>query len=127
MRKFAHLVVGFVGAFASNAFAASIADVYQAAVENDPVLGAALQEYTARSELVPQSRSALLPNVSLNGSTSYNKLEYPKGAFVDTDPTSPSFGQLRGIEADDFNRHTWQAQLVQPLIDVAAFYNYRGA
>jgi outer membrane protein len=114
-------------AFATQASAANLADVYQAAVDNDPVLGAAQQDYAARGEIVPQSRAGLLPNVNLNASTSYNRLEYPKGVLVDTNPASPTFGQLRGIPGDDFNAHTWQAQLVQPLIDVQAYYTYKSS
>src|SRR5689334_9317037 len=105
--------------FATHATAANVAEVYQAALDNDPVLGAAQQDYAARGEIVPQARAGLLPNVNLNATTSYNRLEYPKGVLVDTNPSSPTFGQLRGIPGDEFNDHTWQAQLVQPLIDVA--------
>jgi len=114
-------------AAATHAYAAGVADVYRAAVDNDPVLGAAKQNYAARGEIVPQARAGLLPNVGLNASTSYNRLEYPKGQILDTDPTSPTFGTLHGISGDDFNAHTWQAQLVQPLVDVAAYYTYKSS
>jgi outer membrane protein len=114
-------------AFATYANAANVAEVYQAALDNDPVLGAAKQDYAARGEIVPQARAGLLPNVNLNATTSYNRLEYPKGVTVDTNPSSPTFGQLRGIPGDEFNDHTWQAQLVQPLVDVAAYYTYKSS
>ncbi len=109
---------------AATAHAANVTNVYQAAVENDPVLGAAKQDYAAREQIVPQTRAALLPNIALNGSTSYNRLEFPGSTTVDTNPTSPTFGQLRGVPGDEFNQHSWQAQLVQPVIDVAAYYTY---
>ncbi len=108
----------------ANAYAANVTDVYQAALENDPLLGAAKQDYAAREEVVPQSRAALLPNIELNGSTSYTRLEFPGSTIVDTNPMSPTFGQLRGVPGDEFNQHSWQAQLVQPLFDVAAYYTY---
>jgi outer membrane protein len=114
-------------AIAAHAHAANVADVYQAAVQNDPLLGAAKQDYAARGEIVPQARAGLLPSINLNASTSYNRLEYPKGNILDTDPTSPTFGTLRGIPGDEFNAHTWQAQLVQPLIDVQAYYTYKSS
>ena len=114
-------------AFATHAFGANVAEVYQAALENDPVLGAAKQDYAARGEIVPQARAGLLPNVNLNATTSYNRLEYPHGNMLDTDPASPTFGQLKGIPGDEFNDHTWQAQLVQPLIDVSAYYTYKSS
>ncbi len=85
------------------------------------------QEYAAREEVVPQTRAGLLPSINLNGSTAYNRLEYPNGRFIDTDPASPTFGQLRGIDGQDYNTHGWQAQLVQPLLDVAAYYTYKSA
>ena len=129
MRNLLSTIVGAAIACtaATCAHAANVADVYQAAVENDPVLGAAKQDYAARGEIVPQARAGLLPNVNLNATTSYNRLEYPKGSIIDTNPTSPTFGQLRGIPGDEFNQHAWQAQLVQPLIDVQAYYTYKSS
>jgi outer membrane protein len=127
MGKLSYLFAAALTACAANAFAASVADVYQAALENDPVLGAAKQNYAARSEIVPQARAGLLPTISLNGSTAYNRLEYPDGQYIETNPSSPNFGQLRGIPGQEFNTHTWQAQLVQPIVDVAAYYTFRSA
>ena len=127
MGKFSYVIAAALIGLATNAFAVNVADVYQAAVENDPVLGAAKQDYEAREEIVPQTRAGLLPSINVNASTAYNRLEYPNGQFIDTNPASPSFGQLRGIPGEEFNTHTWQAQLVQPLIDVAAYYTYKGA
>ena len=127
MGKLSYLFAAALTVCAVDAFAANVADVYQAAVENDPVLGAAKQDYAARGELVPQTRAGLLPSISLNASTAYDRLEYPNGQFIDTNPASPSFGQIRGINGQEFNTHSWQAQLVQPLIDVAAYYTYKSA
>ena len=127
MGKLSYVIATALLGLATNAFAVNFADVYQAAVENDPVLGAAQQDYAAREEVVPQTRAGLLPSINLNGSTAYNRLEYPDGRFIDTDPASPSFGQLRGIDGQDYNTHGWQAQLVQPLLDVAAYYTYKSA
>lgn len=127
MGKLSYMFGAALTAAAVNAYAANVADVYQAAVENDPVLGAAKQDYAARREIVPQTRAGLLPNISLNASTSYNRLDYPDGRFLDTNPASPTFGQIRGIPGQDFNEHAWQAQLIQPIVDVAAYYTYRSA
>ena len=127
MGKFSYIFACVLTAYASTALAANVADVYQAAVENDPILGAAKQDYAARSEVVPQTRAGLLPSVSLKASTAYDRLEYPNGQFLDTNPTSPSFGQIRGVPTQDFNQHSWQAQLVQPIVDVAAYYTYKSA
>ena len=127
MGKLSYVIATALIGLATNAFAVNVADVYQAAVENDPVLGAAKQEYAARGEVVPQTRAGLLPSINLNASTAYNRTEYPNGEFIDTDPSSPTFGQLRGINGQDYNTNSWQAQLVQPIIDVAAYYTYRSA
>jgi outer membrane protein len=127
MGKLSYVIAMAALGLATNAFAVNVADVYQAAVENDPVLGAAKQDYAAREEVVPQTRAGLLPSISLNGSTAYDRLEYPNGQFIDTNPASPNFGQLRGIPGQEFNTHAWQAQLVQPIIDVAAYYTYKSA
>lgn len=127
MGKHSYVIAAALVGYAANAFAVNVSDVYQAAVENDPVLGAAKQEYAARGEVVPQTRAGLLPSINLNGSTAYNRTEYPNGQFIDTDPASPSFGQLRGINGQDYNTNSWQAQLVQPILDVAAYYTFKSA
>ena len=105
MGKFSYVIAAALFGLATNAYAVNVADVYQAAVENDPVLGAAKQDYAAREEIVPQTRAGLLPSINLNASTAYNRLEYPNGQFIDTNPASPSFGQLRGIPGQEFNSH----------------------
>ena len=127
MGKLSYVLAAALAVSAVNALAANVSDVYQAAVENDPVLGAAKQDYAARSEIVPQTRAGLLPNISLNAGTSYDRLEYPDGQFIDTNPVSPTFGQVRGIPSQNFNQHSWQAQLVQPIVDFAAYFTYKGA
>ena len=113
---------------ATNAFAVNVADVYQAAVENDPVLGAAKQDYAAREEVVPQTRAGLLPNISLNGSTRV------RSARVSQRPDSSKpipRARLRATARRrlvmSYNTHSWQAQLVQPILDVAAYYTYKSA
>ena len=86
MGKLSYVIATALLGLATNAFAVNFADVYQAAVENDPVLGAAQQDYAAREEVVPQTRAGLLPSINLNGSTAYNRLEYPDGRFIDPIP-----------------------------------------
>lgn len=90
--------------------AASLADVYEAARTNDPVLGAAEAQLAATRELAPQSRSLLLPSVGVQGNTSWNERE-----FLTT-----------GAE-QDFNEHGWGAQFSQPLFNLERWYNYSSA
>ncbi len=107
MRKFL-----FLFAFcAASANATNIDDVYQAALANDPQLGAAKQNYSARKEVVPQTRAGLLPLVTIGGYVAWNDRTFPG---------SP-------IPAEEFDEHAWQAQLTQPLFDAEAYFNYRGA
>ncbi len=122
------LIAAVVGlAITPSASSADLADVYGAAVNNDPLIGAAKEDYAARKEIVPQTRAGLLPNVNAIGSNSENRLEFPGSRITDTNPASPTFGQSFGVPGEDYDTKTWQAQLVQPLIDVPAYYNYRSA
>jgi outer membrane protein len=109
------------------AMAANMADVYDAAVVNDPVIGAAQQDYAARKELVPQTRAGLLPSINVNGQGTKNRLDFPGGQITDTNPASPTFGQTFSISGQNYDVNSWQAQLVQPLIDLQAYFAYRGA
>ena len=129
MRKIRILLVAVLTSviLAPSAFSTNLAEVYQSAVENDPVLGAAKQEYAARKELVPQTRAALLPNVNMIGTLSNNRIDFPGGNIVDTDPTSPTFGQQINVDGDSYKQNSWQAQLVQPILDFPAYFTYRGA
>jgi len=129
MRKLPFLLVAVLitSLLAPGAYCANLAEVYQSAAENDPVLGAAREDYAARKEIVPQTRAALLPNVNLIGSISNNRIDFPGAHTVDTNPTSPTFGQHLSVPGDSYKTETWQAQLVQPILDFPAYFNYRGA
>lgn len=98
--------------------------VYYSAKENDPVLGQATAGYAAAQQLVPQARSALLPNVSAGANSSWSERSFPLPAFQDADPTSPSFGQFIEIPDQEFNEHGWQAQLSQPILDLPNWFAY---
>ena len=104
----------------------SIEQLYDAAKANDPVLGAAKANYLARKQIVPQSRAALLPSISMGGSTSQNRRSFP-GSRLDIDPNSPSFGQIFTIPSQTSNSHGWNAQLRQPVFNAASWFNYRRA
>ena len=105
---------------------ASIEQLYAAAKANDPVLGAAKADYRARKQIVPQSRAALLPTISMGGSTSKNRRSFP-GSRLDLDPNSPSFGQIFTVPSQTSNSHGWNAQLRQPVFNAASWFNYRRA
>lgn len=105
------------------AHAVDVLDVYRTAAEQDPVIGAAKAAYAATKEQLPQARSALLPNLGGSVSTSKNVREFP-GA-VDTNPASPTFGQ--SYQGQTFNDHGWNAQLRQPIVNVASWFTMGSA
>lgn len=107
----------------SAAYAVDLLGVYQTAAEQDPVIGAAKAAYAATKEQLPQARSALLPNLGGNVSTSKNVREFP-GA-IDTNPASPTFGQ--SYQGQTYNDHGWNAQLRQPIVNVASWFTVGSA
>ncbi len=54
----------------TSAQSVGLIEIYERALANDPALRQAEAEYLATAEAKPQARSALLPNLSLNGSNS---------------------------------------------------------
>jgi outer membrane protein len=94
--------------------ATDLADAYQDAQDNDPVLGAAKAGLAATQQIIPQSRSALLPDIRIGGTTAWNERSFP------------STGTVR-LPEQEFNEHSWQAQVRQPLLDLEAWFNYRAS
>ncbi len=97
---------------AAPASATDMAEVYADALENDPVLGAAVATFAARKELVPQARAGLLPNLTVGGQTSWNERHFlPPTLLAD----------------QDFNSHGWQARLDQPIVNLNNWFQWRSA
>jgi outer membrane protein len=90
--------------------AADLLEVYRAAHENDPVLGAARANLNARSEILPQTRAGLLPSVALGAS--YSEARRDRDVFPGT---------------ETFDTRNWQAQISQPLFDAERWHAWRGA
>ena len=68
-RTFKGLLAGAIVAVAAGSgpvYADDLAEIYNAALQNDPVLGQARANYLARTEVVPQSRAALLPTANVS-------------------------------------------------------------
>ncbi len=89
-----------------------LAQAYNDAVANDPVLGAARAQLAANEEAVPQTRSLLMPNIGVNGDTTWNEI---------TIADAPGDPQLQ------FNDHGWGARLSQPLLDMESWYTHTSA
>ncbi len=116
------LIIALLGlAWASAASATDILDAYRDAQSNDPVLGAARAGLDATQELIPQSRSALLPRVAIGGQTSWNERSFPSPVFIE------DIGTRVRIPDQEFNEHGWQAELRQPLFDLEAWFNFRSS
>ncbi len=92
--------------------AASLAEVYDLAVENDPQLGSAQATFLSRQEVVAQNRALLMPSIILAGSTSDNRRR-----FLSTNT----------IPTDRFNEHNWSAVLSQPVFRLDSWYRFQQA
>lgn len=100
------LAFGLAGAVvALPAAAEDLMGVYQQAVQNDAQLAAAAAARDAARELKPQALSFVLPNIQAGADTAKNTLR------TDSASTFPPSGRA------EFNSHTWQVQMVQPLFN----------
>lgn len=111
----------------ASASAEDLMQVYNAALDHDPVLGASRAGHKARSEVVSQARSQLMPSITAGASTTWTERSFPVPPIQDTNSASPTFGRLVDIPDQEFNEHAWQARLTQPILDLEAFYSVRGA
>ena len=110
--------------------AVDLTGVYEIARVNDPVIGAARMGFEAQQQLAPQTRSALLPTISLNGNTRWNERNF----LVPNDEAVAA--QIAVIEADggvgtnpdqNFNTHGWNAQFRQSVFNLANWHTWRSS
>lgn len=90
------------------ALATDLIDVYQAAVNNDPIFQSATATRLAAGEQLPQSWAGLLPQLSFSANTSGNR-------FNNQTNNLPSTGVSR------YNSKAYQLNLSQTLINFNAF------
>ena len=84
--------------------------VYELALKNDAQIAAAYADFNATSELLPQGRAALLPNISLTGhAASNNRTQKQRNA---------------SDKSSDWNNSSWSASLRQPLFNLEAWFSY---
>jgi outer membrane protein len=86
------------------AHSADLLDIYQQALDNDPVFKQAYSDYMSSSEAIPQARSALLPQLYLSGQAGHN--------FNKIGPS-----RLNGI----YNSDQWQVTASQALFNYEAW------
>lgn len=92
--------------------AADLLDIFKQAVENDPVILAAQAQQQADAEIVPQSRSTLLPSLTVTANTQTTDREFKGGS-------SPN--------KERFNANGYGAQLTQPLFRADRWFNLSAA
>lgn len=83
--------------------------VYQEAVANSADLAAAKAESLALQEVVPQARSALLPQIGAGAGAARERIE------------------IDGVGSDTYSTHYYQANLVQPLFRAESWFDYQAA
>ena len=94
---------------------ASLIDVYKLALDRDPAFKQAEAQYLVTSQVKPQARSFLLPNVGLSGVVSHRYTDTPGGALSTT-----------GIPAGnrttiDQSTSGWSVNLSQTVFDWGQF------
>ncbi len=99
---------------AQTAWADSLNDIYQAALQNDPVLRAARANFNAERETKNISRAALLPRLAISG-------DYTEAEQNEYSITSPQLGLL------DSETTAYNATLSQAIFDMPAWYSFKGA
>jgi outer membrane protein len=90
---------------------ATLEEIYNLAVENDPQLAAANAGYLANREGINQARAGLLPTISAGVSTSSTKREILNV----------------GVLPERFNEHGWQAVLTQPIFRLGNWFTFQQA
>ena len=98
----------FLALFISfNISSESLLDIYNEALENDPTYKAAEYSYLADKELKVQGRAALLPSISLSGSTNWNE-----------------YYQNKELQ-QQYNSFSTSARVTQPLFRLDTWFQYR--
>ena len=87
----------------------NLLDIYNEALENDPTYRAAQYTFLADKELKVQGRAALLPNISISGTTNWNEYYQNK------------------VLQQNYNSFGSQATLSQPLFRLDYWFNYKSS
>jgi outer membrane protein len=87
--------------------AENILEIYSEALENDPTYRSAEYSYLADKEIVVQGRAALLPSITLSGSTNWN--EYYQNDVLQ----------------QEYNSFSKSARITQPLFRLDTWFNFK--
>ena len=116
MMNFRYIVVSLCAlAIPGISNAASLLEVYQQAVQSDPLIHEAEARRMATLELVPQARGSLLPQISGGGSWFRgNNSGLQQEAFQD--PANPTDVVFSTVDAEsEFDGFGWNAELRQTI------------
>jgi outer membrane protein len=98
-------LIALIALLSTTARAETLEDIYESAVKNDPIAGAAKATYKANKETLNQGRAVLLPQLT----TSASKMEPSSDDNIDPIKT------------------TYRASLSQSLFNVPAWFQFRSA
>lgn len=107
-------------AWALSVHADNLNDIYQAAVQNDPVMRAAEAEYRANSEARNIARGALLPQIGLTAGIGYSEAE--SSAEGTSGNTS-----LNRSGNEEFQTTQIGLSLSQQVFNLNAWYNFKSS
>lgn len=107
------------------ALAADLMDVYEKALANDPIYKAAYSEFMAKTELIPQARSELMPQLLANTRFSQTRLQVTAGGFTADQAFTSRNWTLNASQAI-FNMKAWsKLQKAKASVKAAlAAYNH---
>ena len=97
----------FIFIISSNINSENILEIYNEALENDPTYKAAEYSYLADKQIVVQGRAALLPSITLSGSTNWN--EYYQNDVLQ----------------QEYNSFSKSARVSQPLFRLDTWFNFK--
>jgi outer membrane protein len=97
----------FVLVLSSYVTSENLLDIYNEALENDPTFKSAEYSYLADKEIVVQGRAALLPSITLSGTTNWNE-------YYQND-------QLQ----QEYNSFSKSARVSQPLLRLDTWFNFK--
>jgi outer membrane protein len=106
--------------FITSLYGADLMDVYRQALENDTSFKAAYSDMMANSEVLPQAKAALMPQLLATSSVSRTKLLVSAGFFSGKQIYDTNTYQLTASQ-DIFNYQSW-AKVQQAKASVKAAY-----
>jgi len=105
--KCLQLLIGSL--IATQVQAATLQEIFELAVNNDPELAAAEATFKSNSEILVTGRAGLLPRINLSGGSSVGNL-WILGTPLPSEPSGS---------------HSWNASLQQPLFQLDSWYRFK--